>query len=684
MIPEIGNFALILALLLALTQGTLPIIGAARGIPSWIALARPVVQGQFVFVLIAFLCLGYSFASSDFSVMNVAKNSNSELPFHFRVAATWGSHEGSLLLWVLMLAGWSVAVSVFSKQLPDDIVARVLGVLGLVSVGFLLFMLFTSNPFDRLLPAALEGSDLNPLLQDAGMVIHPPMLYMGYVGFSVAFAFAIAALLSGRLDATWARWSRPWTIVAWVFLTIGIMLGSWWAYYELGWGGWWFWDPVENASFMPWLVGTALVHSLAVTEKRGSFKSWTVLLAISTFALSLLGTFLVRSGVLTSVHAFATDPARGVFILAFLVIVISCSLLLFAWRAPKVGLGGKFDMLSRESMLLANNLLLLVAASSVLLGTLYPLIIDALGLGKLSVGPPFFETVFVPVMTPAIFLIGVGPISRWKQMSLPTLVIRLRWAFTVSVISALIAPYFMGEWKPLVSFGLLLAFWIIVCAFVNIKHRINNSGQGSLFSRLVKQSRSYYGMHCAHLGVAVFIIGVTLVNSYETEKDVRMDIGSKVTVGGYTFQFNGVSDVVGPNYKAVRGDIAVIQDDKVISELHPEKRTYNASGMAMTEAAIDTGLFRDLYVALGEPLANNAWVVRAYHKPFVDWIWFGCLLMAIGGILSVTDRRYRLKISKTSPVSVRSTEAESLQEEIPVTSAPTVSNALLATETKKA
>ncbi len=684
MIPEIGNFSLILALLLASIQGTLPIIGAARNIPSWIALARPVVQGQFVFVLIAFLCLGYSFISSDFSVMNVAKNSNSELPLQYRVAATWGSHEGSLLLWVLMLAGWSVAVSVFSKQLPDDIVARVLGVLGLVSVGFLLFMMFTSNPFDRLLPAALEGSDLNPLLQDAGMVIHPPMLYMGYVGFSVAFAFAIAALLSGRLDATWARWSRPWTLVAWVFLTIGIMLGSWWAYYELGWGGWWFWDPVENASFMPWLVGTALVHSLAVTEKRGSFKSWTVLLAISTFALSLLGTFLVRSGVLTSVHAFATDPARGVFILAFLVIVISCSLLLFAWRAPKVGLGGKFDMLSRESLLLANNLLLLVAASSVLLGTLYPLIIDALGLGKLSVGPPFFEAVFVPIMTPAIFLIGVGPISRWKQMSLPTLAIRLRWAFAVSVISALIAPYFMGEWKPLVSFGLLLAFWIIVCAFVNIKHRINNSGQGSLFFRLVKQSRSYYGMHCAHLGIAVFIIGVTLVNGYETEKDVRMDIGSKVTVGAYTFQFNGVSDVVGPNYKAVRGDIAVIQDDKVIRELHPEKRTYNASGMAMTEAAIDTGLFRDLYVALGEPLANNAWVVRAYHKPFVDWIWFGCLLMAIGGILSVTDRRYRLKISKTSHVTANNTEPESLQEKIPVTVAPTVSNTILAPETRKA
>lgn len=683
MIPEIGNFSLILALLLAITQGTLPIIGAARGIPSWMALARPVVQGQFVFVLIAFLCLGYSFVSSDFSVMNVAQNSNSELPIHFRVAATWGSHEGSLLLWVLMLASWSVAVSVFSKQLPDDIVARVLGVLGLVSVGFLLFMLFTSNPFDRLLPAALEGSDLNPLLQDAGMVIHPPMLYMGYVGFSVAFAFAIAALLSGKLDATWARWSRPWTIVAWVFLTIGIMLGSWWAYYELGWGGWWFWDPVENASFMPWLVGTALVHSLAVTEKRGSFKSWTVLLAISTFALSLLGTFLVRSGVLTSVHAFATDPARGVFILAFLVIVISCSLLLFAWRAPKVGLGGKFDLLSRESLLLANNLLLLVAASSVLLGTLYPLIIDALNLGKLSVGPPYFEAVFVPIMTPAIFLIGVGPISRWKQMSLPTLVVRLRWAFAVSVVSALITPYLIGEWKPLVSFGLLLAFWIIVCAFVNLKHRLSNSGQGGLFARLARQSGSYYGMHCAHLGVAVFVIGVTLVNGYETEKDVRMDVGSKVTVGGYTFQFNGVSDTVGPNYKAVRGDISVIKDEKVVRTMYPEKRTYNASGMAMTEAAIDTGLFRDLYVAMGEPLANNAWVVRAYHKPFVDWIWLGCLLMAIGGILSVTDRRYRLKISKTSPVPARNEKATGSQEEIPATVISSVSSSELVTESRK-
>ena len=646
MIPEIGNFALILALLLAITQGTLPIIGAARGIPSWIALARPAVQGQFVFVAIAFVCLGYSFVTSDFSVLNVATNSNSELPIQYRVAATWGSHEGSLLLWSLMMAGWSLAVSVYSRHLPEEMVARVLGVLGLISVGFLLFMLFTSNPFDRLLPAALEGSDLNPLLQDPGMVIHPPMLYMGYVGFSVAFAFAIAALLSGQLDATWARWSRPWTTIAWVFLTTGIMLGSWWAYYELGWGGWWFWDPVENASFMPWLVGTALMHSLAVTEKRGSFKSWTVLLAICTFSLSLLGTFLVRSGVLTSVHAFATDPERGIFILVFLVVVVTSSLLLFAWRAPKIGLGGKFSLVSRESLLLGNNLLLMVAAGSVLLGTLYPLIIDSLDLGKLSVGPPYFEIVFVPIMAVAVFLMGIGPIARWKQASLPELAVRLRWAFGVSVTSALIMPFFMSEWKPFVSFGLMLAFWIIATMIVNIKQRLQSSGQGSIFARFAKQSRSYYGMHCAHLGIAVFIIGVTIVNGYETERDVRMEVGSVVNVGGYTFQFNGVKDVVGPNYLSVKGDIAVLKDGEFLRNLHPEKRTYNASGMAMTEAAIDTGIFRDLYVALGEPLSNDEWVVRVYHKPFVDWVWFGCVLMAIGGILAVTDRRYRLKIRK--------------------------------------
>ena len=642
MIPELGNFALILALLLASIQGTLPIIGAARGIPSWIALARPVVQGQFVFIAIAFFCLAYSFINNDFSVINVAQNSNSKLPLEYRFAATWGSHEGSLLLWVLMLASWSVAVSVFSRRLPDDMVARVLGVMGLVSIGFLLFMLVTSNPFDRMLPGAMEGSDLNPLLQDPGMVFHPPMLYMGYVGFSVAFAFAIAALLSGQLDATWARWSRPWTTIAWSFLTIGIMLGSWWAYYELGWGGWWFWDPVENASFMPWLVGTALVHSLAVTEKRGSFKSWTVLLAICAFSLSLLGTFLVRSGVLTSVHAFATDPKRGIFILAFLVIVIGASLLLFAWRAPKIGLGGKFEVLSRESLLLANNLLLMVAAGSILLGTLYPLIIDALDLGKLSVGPPYFVAVFVPLMTPAIFLIGVGPLARWKQASLPDLAVRLRWAFAVSVVTALVMPFVLGEWKPWVSFGLLLAFWVIASMFVNLRHRLLSSGKEGLFAKLASQSGSYYGMHVAHLGIAVFIIGATLVGGYETEKDVRMEIGNTVEVGGYTFRFNGAKKEPGPNYMADIGELDVLRNGEKIRTMAPEKRTYTASGMAMTEAAIDTGVFRDLYVALGEPLENGAWVVRVYHKPFVDWIWFGCILMAFGGFLAVSDRRYRL------------------------------------------
>ena len=646
MIPELGNFALILALLLALIQGTLPLIGAARGIPSWIALARPVVQGQFVFVAIAFFCLAYSFVNSDFSVVNVAQNSNSNLPVQYRFAATWGSHEGSLLLWTFLLACWSVAVSVFSKHLPNDMVARVLSVMGLVSVGFLIFMLFTSNPFDRMLPAAMEGSDLNPLLQDPGMVCHPPMLYMGYVGFSVAFAFAISALLSGQLDATWARWSRPWTTVAWVFLTVGIMMGSWWAYYELGWGGWWFWDPVENASFMPWLVGTALVHSLAVTEKRGSFKSWTVLLAICAFSLSLLGTFLVRSGVLTSVHAFATDPTRGIFILAFLVTITGGSLLLFAWRAPKIGLGGKFELVSRESMLLANNLLMMVAAGSILLGTLYPLFMDALDLGKISVGPPYFESVFVPLMTPAVFLIGLGPLARWKQASLPELAIRLRWAFGVSVVTALVMPFVMGEWKLMVSFSLLMAFWVITSVIVSIIHRLRSTGKQGLFAKLAAQSRSYYGMHAAHLGIAFFIIGVALVGGYETEKDVRMEIGDTVEVGGYTFRFNGVKKAPGPNYMSDIGNVDVLRDGKKINVLEPEKRTYNASGMPMTEAAIDTGILRDLYVALGEPLENGAWVVRVYHKPFVDWIWFGCMLMAFGGFLAVTDRRYRLSSRK--------------------------------------
>ncbi|HHH36946.1 MAG TPA: heme lyase CcmF/NrfE family subunit [Gammaproteobacteria bacterium] len=643
MIPEIGHFALIVALAIALVQGLLPLAGAARGNVAWMAVARPAAQGLFVFVAIAFGCLTYAFVSNDFSVLYTASHSNSALPLQYRIAGVWGGHEGSLLLWVMMLSVWALAVSVLSRKLPDEMVARVLGVLGLIAVGFLLFMLLTSNPFERLLPPAPEGRDLNPLLQDPGLVIHPPMLYMGYVGFSVAFAFAIAALLGGRLDAAWARWSRPWTTVAWMFLTVGIALGSWWAYYELGWGGWWFWDPVENASFMPWLVGTALIHSLAVTEKRGSFKNWTVLLAIMAFSLSLLGTFLVRSGVLTSVHAFATDPERGVFILAFLAVVVGSSLFLYALRAPKVGLGGRFDLVSRESMLLVNNVLLVVAAGSVLLGTLYPLVLDALGLGKISVGPPYFNSVFVPIMVPLVFLMGVGPVARWKKASVPELAVRLRWAFASAVVVALILPFVMGHWTPLIALGLLLAAWVMLTVALGFVRRYRRN---RVLGRpgLAGMSRSYYGMQLAHFGVAVFIVGVTLVKGYEIEKDLRMGVGDTATVAGYTFRFDGVVDVPGPNYRATRGYINVSRGDRDLMVMHPEKRVYTVQTMPMTEAAIDSGLLRDLYVSLGEPVGKGAWVVRIYYKPFVDWIWGGCILMALGGLLAVSDRRYRLAV----------------------------------------
>jgi cytochrome c-type biogenesis protein CcmF len=642
MIPELGQFALALALCLALVQAVLPLAGAARGNGAWMAVARPAAQGQFVFIVIAFACLTYAFVTNDFSVQYVAANSNSKLPLQYRVAGVWGGHEGSLLLWTLMLAVWTTAVSVFSRRLPDEMVARVLGVMGLVSVGFLMFMLFTSNPFDRLLPAAVDGRDLNPLLQDPGMVFHPPMLYMGYVGFSVAYAFAIAALLSGKLDAAWARWSRPWTTAAWLFLTLGIALGSWWAYYELGWGGWWFWDPVENASFMPWLVGTALIHSLAVTEKRGTFKSWTVILAIFAFALSLLGTFLVRSGVLTSVHAFATDPKRGIFILAFLTIVIGGSLILFAWRSPRVGLGGAFDVISREAMLLMNNVLLVVAAASVLLGTLYPLVLDALGLGKISVGPPYFESVFVPLMVPALLLIGVGPIARWKNASLPELAVRLRWAAGASIIVALVLPFTLGKWSWGVSAGLLLAAWIAFTTVSALIHRLRGAAGATLAARLRASSPSYYGMLLAHLGVAVFVVGVTMVRGYGSEKDVRIEPGETVELSGYVFRLAGVREVNGPNYVAARGTIEVTRDGKRVTTLYPEKRVYTVQQMPMTEAAIDTGLTRDLYVALGEAVSPTAWILRVWVKPFVDWIWFGCVIMALGGLLAVADRRYRI------------------------------------------
>ncbi|MCX7192397.1 MAG: heme lyase CcmF/NrfE family subunit [Proteobacteria bacterium] len=660
MIPELGHFSLIVALCLAIVLGVLPILGAARNNSVFMGVARPLAYGQFVFVSLAFASLAYAFMSNDFSVLYVAEHSNSQLPGQYRFAAIWGGHEGSLLLWALFLSVWTAAVAAFSRHLPEEMVARVLGVMGLISVGFILFMLFTSSPFARLLPAAADGRDLNPLLQDPGLVIHPPMLYMGYVGFSVAYAFAISALLGGKLDATWARWSRTWTTVAWVFMTIGIALGSGWAYYELGWGGWWFWDPVENASFMPWLLGTALIHSLAVTEKRGAFKSWTVLLAIGAFSLSLLGTFLVRSGVLTSVHSFAADPKRGIFILSFLVLVIGISLLLFAWRAPKVGLGGKFDMLSRESLLLSNNVLLSVASASVFIGTLYPLFMDALGYGKLSVGAPYFEAVFVPLMIPMVLLMGLGPLARWKKMSVPDLTQRVKWAFGSALVLALLLPLLMGKflslesnkWSPMIVVGLLMAFWIIATLVVSLRQRW--AGEGAFMHRVRKQSLSYYGMQLAHLGVALFIIGVTLVKGYETERDVRMNVGDTVMAGGYEFRFNGVTETQGANFVAGVGHVVVSRDGKLQGELLPEKRQYNVSGMPLTEAAIQTGIFRDLYVSLGEaiPESDGAWAVRVYIKPFIDWIWAGCLLMALGGILAVSDRRYRIHKKAGLPSSV--------------------------------
>ena len=658
MIAELGHFSLIIALLMALVQGVLPLAGAHTGRSAWTALARPAARGQFLFVLLAYACLTQVFIANDFSVLLAARHSNSSLPLVYRITAVWGNHEGSILLWSLILAGWTLAVSIFSRQLDDTMLARVLGVMGLVSCGFLLFTLFTSNPFERLLPAAPDGQDLNPLLQDPGMVIHPPMLYMGYVGFVVAFAFAIAALLAGRLDTAWARWSRPWTTVAWCFLTAGIALGSFWAYYELGWGGWWFWDPVENASFMPWLVGTALIHSLAVTEKRGGFKMWTALLAILAFSLSLLGTFIVRSGVLSSVHAFASDPARGVFILGFLSVVVGGSLALFAWRAPRVGLGGSFASVSRESMLLANNVLLVVAAAAVLLGTLYPLVIDALGMGKLSVGPPYFSAVFVPLIAPALFLMGVGPLTRWREASAIDLARRLRWAAAVSLLSALIAPFFLGHWTPMIGLGLLLGAWVASTALLNLFSRLREHPAPGWAARLAAQPGSYYGMLLAHFGVSVFIVGVTVVSGFSSESDVRMEPGDVAQVGGYSFELKAVNPVTGPNYTALRATVAVSIDGQDLGRLEPERRLYQVSRMAMTEVAIDRGLRRDLYVALGEPVGPTAWSVRLHHKPLVNWIWGGCVLMALGGLLAVMDRRYRTRrVAATKPAAARAGEA---------------------------
>ncbi|WP_280156107.1 heme lyase CcmF/NrfE family subunit [Piscinibacter sp. XHJ-5] len=645
MIPELGQVALLLALAVAVIQGTLPLAGAARGRVDWMSLARPAAQTHFLLVAFAFGCLVSAFVRNDFSVLYVASHSNSALPLHYRVAGAWGGHEGSLLLWLLMLSVWMLAVAHFSRHLPQAVVSRILAVMGLISVGFLLFMLTTSNPFERLSPVPPDGNDLNPLLQDPGMVVHPPMLYMGYVGFSVAFAFAVAALISGTLDATWARWTRPWTTAAWAFLTVGIMLGSLWAYYVLGWGGWWFWDPVENASFMPWLAGTALIHSLAVTEKRGAFKSWTVLLAIVAFSLSLLGTFLVRSGVLSSVHAFATDPRRGLFILAFLGVVVGGSLTLYAWRAPKVGLGARFELVSRESMLLANNVLFVVAMLSVLLGTLYPLALDALGMGKISVGPPYFDTVFLPLMVPVVFLVGIGPLARWKRAEVPDLARRLRWAAIAAVVAAPVAGWLAGRITLGATLGFVMSFWIVASIATDLWERVRPAGgvQASVRERLRLLPRSMVGMMAAHLGVAVFAFGVSMVRTYEVERDVKMAAGDTTEVAGFVFTMLGWRNLQGPNYEAVQGIIEVRRDGRPVVTMRPEKRIYRVQRNPMTEASIHRTVARDLYVSLGEPVEGGAWIVRVYVKPFVNWIWGGCALMALGGALALSDRRYRAK-----------------------------------------
>ncbi|MGH8462312.1 MAG: heme lyase CcmF/NrfE family subunit [Stenotrophobium sp.] len=641
MIPELGHFALILALGVAFVQVLVPAYGVWRRDSRALAVATSAAQAQFVLVITAYLCLTWCFVSKDFSVAYVAANSQSELPLMYRLTAVWGAHEGSLLLWVTILSGWTLAVATFNRRLPAEVAATTLAVLGFVSIGFLLFMLLTSNPFERLFPVPQDGHDLNPLLQDPGFIIHPPMLYMGYVGFSVAFAFAIAALITGRLDAAWARWTRPWTTTAWMFLTLGITLGSWWAYNELGWGGWWFWDPVENASFMPWLAGTALIHSLAVTEKRGLLKSWTVLLAIIAFGLSLLGTFLVRSGVLVSVHAFATDPARGIFILGFLGTVLGLSFLLYAWRAPRLVSEGEMELFSREGLLLINNVFLITACASVLLGTLYPLAVDALHLGKISVGPPYFNAVFVPLFAPLLLLVGLAAAVSWKRAKAREVWRRSRMPLLVAVVIAVLLPLTL-EYKlslPVMA-GSFLGLWAIVTAGQELWRRINT--KSDFLAGLRGVPRGVWGMSLAHFGLGVWALGICFVSAYSIERDVRLAPGSTAELGGYGFQLEGVSARRGPNYKSDYGSVSIEHHGRTIAQLHPEKRLYDATGSLQTESSVDFNLLRDLYVSMGEPMDNGDWTLRLYVKPMMRMVWLGGVLMFLGGLLAATDRRYRL------------------------------------------
>jgi len=640
MVPEIGQIALILALCMALAQSVFGLAGAQRNDSTWMAVVRPSAYAHFGFVALAFLLLVVSLLRSDFSVLYVAQNSNTELPTIYKIAAAWGAHEGSLLLWTSILSLWTLAVALFSRKLPLQFVARVLGVMGIISIGFLLFMLTTSDPFSRLLPPAAQGADLNPILQDPAMAGHPPMLYMGYVGLSVAFSLAIAALIGGKMDSTWARWARPWTIVAWLFLTLGITLGSWWSYYELGWGGWWFWDPVENASFMPWLVATALLHSLNVTEKRGMFKSWTALLAISAFSLSLLGTFLVRSGVLISVHAFATDPRRGIFVLALIAVVVGGSLSLYAWRAPKLVSEDGFAPLSRETMLLLNNLFLVVAAAAILLGTLYPLVLSALGLGKISVGPPYFNSIFTPLMLPFLVLIGFAPYLFWKSDTVRRVFSQFRitvWVIAIAVV--LIVIWLWGQAGIVPTVAAVTAAWVMISTVMGLVLR---------WRRRQRITRSVWGMSLAHFGVAMVALGIAVTSSLGIEQDVTLSPGQSATIHGYQFVFKGTKNVRGPNYQGVQADIDITHNGEPVTVLHPQKRVYDGANSSATEADLDPGLFRDLYVAMGQPLGNNSWSMRVQYKPLVRFLWLGGLFMVFGGIVAVSDRRSRVRATKAA------------------------------------
>ncbi|GIU46610.1 c-type cytochrome biogenesis protein CcmF [Shewanella sairae] len=645
MIPELGHFSLIIGLAFAMLLAIVPLVGVARKDQYLVRYAWPLSYGMFFFIFLSVVALGYSFAVDDFSVAYVAHHSNSELPIFFKIAAVWGGHEGSLLFWVFSLAAWAAAVALFSKGLEEVFTARVLAVLAMILIGFTLFMVLTSSPFERLFPVPMEGRDLNPMLQDVGLIFHPPMLYLGYVGFSVSFAFAIAALMSGRLDSAWARWSRPWTLAAWVFLTGGISLGSWWAYYELGWGGWWFWDPVENASFMPWLIGTALVHSLIVTEKRGAFRNWTVLLSIFAFSLSLLGTFIVRSGVLTSVHSFAADPSRGMFILLLLGLAIGGSLTLFAFRASEMSSPARFELKSKETMLLVCNLLLTVACGTVLLGTLYPLLIDALGMGKISVGPPYFNAVFVPIVLVLFCFMGIGPIIRWKKSKAGELKRQIIVPAVIAAVVGLAAPFLAGgEFNVWVVCGIATAVWVTLMTF-RAAYNIVKTKEGTV--DMTRLGRSQLGMIIAHLGIAVSVVGATMVSNYSLEKSVRMGPGISHELAGYTFNYVETKNVVGPNYTAQQGQIEVYQGDDYVTLLRPDRRQYNVRTMDMTEAGIDWGLFRDLYVTMGDPISRTEYAVRINYKPFVRWIWFGSIFMMVGGFFAASDKRYRAKAVST-------------------------------------